>query len=104
MDERARAVSLQAQPDCRTRAARRANKVICSSSRRSGPDATAPSGAPVLEGVSAWIDCTLWAEHDGGDHTMLQATALRLQRMPKPTLAKVDGVLNAVLHLAGPAA
>ena len=31
----------------------------------------APSGAPVLEGVSAWIDCTLWAEYDGGDHTVV---------------------------------
>ena len=31
----------------------------------------APSGAPVLEGVSAWIDCTLWAEYDGGDHTIV---------------------------------
>jgi len=31
----------------------------------------APSGAPVLEGVSAWIDCTLRAEHDGGDHTIV---------------------------------
>jgi flavin reductase (DIM6/NTAB) family NADH-FMN oxidoreductase RutF len=30
----------------------------------------APSGAPVLDGVSAWVDCTLWAEHDGGDHTI----------------------------------
>lgn len=30
----------------------------------------APSGAPVLTGVSAWIDCTLWNEYDGGDHTM----------------------------------
>ena len=30
----------------------------------------APSGAPVLDGVSAWIDCTLWAEYDGGDHTV----------------------------------
>ena len=30
----------------------------------------APSGAPVLEGVSAWIDCTLWNEYDGGDHTV----------------------------------
>jgi len=29
-----------------------------------------PSGAPVLEGVSAWIDCALWAEYDGGDHTI----------------------------------
>ena len=30
----------------------------------------APSGAPLLTGVSAWIDCELWAEHDGGDHTI----------------------------------
>jgi 3-hydroxy-9,10-secoandrosta-1,3,5(10)-triene-9,17-dione monooxygenase reductase component len=30
----------------------------------------APSGAPRLAGGSAWIDCTLWAEHDGGDHTI----------------------------------
>jgi flavin reductase (DIM6/NTAB) family NADH-FMN oxidoreductase RutF len=30
----------------------------------------APSGAPVLDGVSAWIDCTLWNEYDGGDHTI----------------------------------
>ncbi len=31
----------------------------------------APSGAPVLDGVSAWIDCTLWNEYDGGDHTVV---------------------------------
>ncbi|MFC5951577.1 flavin reductase family protein [Pseudonocardia lutea] len=31
----------------------------------------APSGSPVLEGVSAWIDCTLWNEYDGGDHTIV---------------------------------
>jgi flavin reductase (DIM6/NTAB) family NADH-FMN oxidoreductase RutF len=30
----------------------------------------APSGSPVLPGVSAWIDCSFWAEHDGGDHTI----------------------------------
>lgn len=30
----------------------------------------APSGAPVLDEVTAWIDCALWAEHDGGDHTI----------------------------------
>lgn len=28
----------------------------------------APSGAPVLHGVCAWVDCTLHAEHPGGDH------------------------------------
>ena len=31
----------------------------------------APSGSPVLAGVSAWIDCTLWNEYDGGDHTVV---------------------------------
>ncbi len=33
----------------------------------------APSGAPVLAGVTAWIDCTLWQEYDGGDHTIAVA-------------------------------
>lgn len=28
----------------------------------------APSGAPVLDNVCAWVDCTLEAEHPGGDH------------------------------------
>lgn len=31
----------------------------------------APSGSPILDGVSAWIDCTLWNEYDGGDHTIV---------------------------------
>ncbi len=29
-----------------------------------------PKGSPILGGVVAWIDCTLWAEHEGGDHTI----------------------------------
>jgi flavin reductase (DIM6/NTAB) family NADH-FMN oxidoreductase RutF len=33
----------------------------------------APSGAPILEGVLAWADCSLWAEYDGGDHTIVVA-------------------------------
>jgi len=31
----------------------------------------APSGAPVLGGVLAWIDCTVEAEHDAGDHVIV---------------------------------
>jgi 3-hydroxy-9,10-secoandrosta-1,3,5(10)-triene-9,17-dione monooxygenase reductase component len=31
----------------------------------------APSGAPQLEGVAAWIDCTLEQEFPGGDHTIV---------------------------------
>jgi 3-hydroxy-9,10-secoandrosta-1,3,5(10)-triene-9,17-dione monooxygenase reductase component len=30
----------------------------------------APSGTPILDGVTAWIDCALWNEYDGGDHTI----------------------------------
>ena len=46
----------------------------------------APSGAPVLEGVGAWVDCTLWNEYDGGDHTIVAARVEALgadpQRLP----------------------
>ncbi len=42
----------------------------------------APSGAPVLEGVSAWVDCTLRAEHDGGDHTIVVGRVLDLGADP----------------------
>ena len=45
---------------------------------RSGTDkfagvawAEGPSGAPVLDGACAWIDCSLLDEHDGGDHTIV---------------------------------
>lgn len=33
----------------------------------------APSGAPILHGVITWVDCSLWAEYDGGDHTIVAA-------------------------------
>ena len=31
----------------------------------------APSGAPVLAGVLAWIDCTVEAEYEAGDHLIV---------------------------------
>jgi flavin reductase (DIM6/NTAB) family NADH-FMN oxidoreductase RutF len=33
----------------------------------------APSGMPVLGAAIGWLDCTLEAEHDGGDHTIVVA-------------------------------
>lgn len=30
-----------------------------------------PSGAPVLDGVCAWVDGELWREYDRGDHTIV---------------------------------
>jgi flavin reductase (DIM6/NTAB) family NADH-FMN oxidoreductase RutF len=56
---------------------------------RSGTDrfagiswAASPSGSPVLDGVVAWIDCGLWAEYDGGDHTLVAARVLDLAADP----------------------
>ena len=52
---------------------------------RSGTDkyagvswAESPYGSPVLDGVVAWIDSELWAEYDGGDHTIVVARVLDL--------------------------
>lgn len=28
-------------------------------------------GNPLLEGSLAWLDCTVWAEHDAGDHRIV---------------------------------
>ncbi|WP_433280637.1 flavin reductase family protein [Pseudonocardia xinjiangensis] len=35
-------------------------------------------GAPILEGVCAWVRCALHAEHDGGDHTIVVGRVLEL--------------------------
>lgn len=31
---------------------------------------TAVTGAPLLTGTLGWVDCKLWAQYDGGDHTI----------------------------------
>jgi flavin reductase (DIM6/NTAB) family NADH-FMN oxidoreductase RutF len=36
------------------------------------------TGAPILEGALAAIDCTLHAKHEGGDHTILVGRVERL--------------------------
>lgn len=43
---------------------------------------TAPGGAPILPGVLAWVDCTLRAEYDGGDHTIVVADVMDLDAGP----------------------
>ena len=42
-----------------------------------------PHGAPVLDDVVAWIDGELWAEYDGGDHTIVVARVLDLGSHPE---------------------
>lgn len=45
--------------------------------------APAPSGSPILDGVSAWIDCTLDNEYPGGDHTIVIGRVLDLGADPE---------------------
>lgn len=34
------------------------------------------SGAPVLDGALAWLDCRVWATYPGGDHTIVVGEVL----------------------------
>ena len=52
---------------------------------RSGSDkyagvawAHSPHGFPVLDGVVAWIDSEVWAEYEGGDHTIVVGEILNV--------------------------
>jgi 3-hydroxy-9,10-secoandrosta-1,3,5(10)-triene-9,17-dione monooxygenase reductase component len=42
-----------------------------------------PNGSPVLDGVSAWIDCELYTEYDGGDHTIVLGAVQALESDPR---------------------
>lgn len=48
----------------------------------------APSGAPVLDGVLAWIDCAIERVEDGGDHHLVigRVTTLGEPREQRPLL------------------
>ncbi|SOC52227.1 NADH-FMN oxidoreductase RutF, flavin reductase (DIM6/NTAB) family [Blastococcus aggregatus] len=46
------------------------------------PWTPSPHGSPVLDDVVAWIDGELWAEYDGGDHTIVVARVLDLGAAP----------------------
>jgi len=35
------------------------------------------SGAPRLDGALAWLECTTYAQHDGGDHTIVVGQVVR---------------------------
>ncbi|KWX60701.1 flavin reductase family protein [Mycobacterium sp. NAZ190054] len=49
-------------------------------------------GAPILEGAAAWAECRLWAEYDGGDHTIVAAQLLDLH---------CDSAVEALLYYRG---
>jgi len=55
-------LSSEQQAVCRQFSAQGADKFAGVSHRAS------PGGSPILDGVVAWIDCTLDAVHEAGDH------------------------------------
>ena len=59
------------------------------------------NGCPRLEDAAAWIDCTLDAEHDGGDHTIVVGRVQDLGSTPhhRPLLffrGRYAGILTDV--------
>jgi len=48
------------------------------------------SGAPVLSGALAWLDCQTWAAYDGGDHTIVvgQVVATGVEADGEESLAR----------------
>ncbi len=57
-----------------------------------------PLGSPILAGATAWIDCTLHASHEGGDHLIVVGAVHDLAAHGQPPLvfhrgsyAKVPG-------------
>ncbi|MEJ2871821.1 flavin reductase family protein [Actinomycetospora sp. OC33-EN08] len=47
---------------------------------------SSPSGSPILDGATAWIDCTLHASHDGGDHLIVIGAVQDLATAELPPL------------------
>lgn len=57
------------------------------------------SGAPLLRGAVAWLDCRPTASHPGGDHSILLAEVLGGESAPGLPLVGYDSRLhNAELH------
>jgi 3-hydroxy-9,10-secoandrosta-1,3,5(10)-triene-9,17-dione monooxygenase reductase component len=56
-------------------------------------------GSPVLDDVVAWIDGELWAEYDGGDHSIVVARVLDLGADPdRPPLLYHRGSYGLLRH------
>ncbi len=83
---------------------------VSQSFARSGTDKFAgvpwtpsPHGSPVLDGVVAWLDGELWAEYDGGDHTLVVARVLDLGADPARRPLLYHRGSYGLLDTAGPA-
>ncbi|TWH18696.1 flavin reductase family protein [Prauserella rugosa] len=55
------------------------------------PDWVEGAYAPRLAGPASWFECTPWAEHDGGDHTLFLGRVEHFGHRRGDCLAFVDG-------------
>lgn len=55
------------------------------------PEAVNADGVPVLAGVLARFDCTLWAAPDGGDHTIIIGRVTHAETRPGEPLVFARG-------------
>ena len=56
----------------------------------------APSGNPVLEGATAWVDCEIAETMHAGDHTIIVARVLACGASDLPALVHHRGKMSAV--------
>lgn len=62
-------------------------------------------GLPLLEGAVAVYDCTAYAAHDGGDHTLFLVLVQRFQHVPsRRPLLFASGAYGKLADERGPAA
>lgn len=60
------------------------------------PWSPAPSGNPVLDGSTAWVDCAIEETMVAGDHTIIVARALECGASDVPALVHHRGKMSAV--------
>jgi flavin reductase (DIM6/NTAB) family NADH-FMN oxidoreductase RutF len=46
------------------------------------PFREAATGSPILDGSTAWLDCRLWADYDGGDHSIFVGNVIAAGNEP----------------------
>lgn len=59
-----------------------------------------PLGSPILEGVLAWIDCTITAVHSGGDHEIVVGRVHDLEAYETEPLLHFRGQYRHLLDSA----
>ena len=66
------------------------------------PHRSGATGSPILDGTLGWLDCRIWKNYDGGDHTIVVGEVVDME------LSRRNGVpllffTGGYRHIGGPA-